>query len=117
MILQVQKSRPSPDVCILGLIGRLMMGNDSRQVEWAVSELLKEGVKKVVMDISRLDGLDSTGVGILVMCHAKLQKQGGSMRISFSPGIVHETLHLTHVDKIVPFFSSAEEASKNFELN
>jgi len=115
MILQVQKSQPLPDVCVLGLTGRLLMGNDSRQVEWAVSELLKEGVKKVVVDITRLDSLDSTGVGILVMCHAKLHKEGATMRIASSPGIVHDTLHMTHVDKIVRFFSSAEEASKNFE--
>lgn len=117
MILQVQKSRPLPDVCVLGLTGRLLMGNDSRQVEWAVSELLKEGVKKVVLDVTQLDVVDSTGIGIVVMCHARLQRQGGSLRIASSPGMVHETLHLTHVDKIVAFFCSAEEASKNFELN
>ena len=79
MILQLQKSQPEPDIWQIEFSGKLMMGNDSRQVEWAVAEFLKEGVKKVVLDLSEVDTMDSTGVGILVMCHAKLQKEKGDL--------------------------------------
>src|SRR5215469_5964270 len=98
------------------LIGKLMMGNDSRQVEWSVAELLVAGVKKVVFDLSRLDGIDSTGVGIIVVCHAKLQKVGGNLRLAGATGIVLETLQMTHVDKIVSIFPNAEEAGHNFAV-
>jgi len=116
MILQLQKSQPSPDLCRIELIGKLMMGNDSRQVEWSVAELLVAGVKKVVFDLSRLDGIDSTGVGIIVVCHAKLQKVGGNLRLAGASGIVLETLQMTHVDKIVSIFPNAEEAGHNFAV-
>lgn len=116
MILEVQKKQAAPDVSILELRGRLMMGNDSRQVEWSIADLLKNGVKKVVMDLRELDAIDSTGVGILVMCNAKLQKAGGMMRIVSSDGIVESTLQMTHVDRIVKFFQTVEEAGANFEL-
>ena len=98
------------------MIGKLMMGNDSRQVEWSVAELLIGGVKKVLFDLSMLDGIDSTGVGIIVVCHAKLQKAGGSLRIAGATGIVLETLQMTHLDRIVPLFRSAEEAAQNFAV-
>jgi len=78
MILEVQKKSPAPAVGVLELRGRLLMGNDSRQVEWAVVEWINAGVKSVILDLSRLDMIDSTGVGIIVMCHAKLEKAGGS---------------------------------------
>jgi anti-sigma B factor antagonist len=116
MILQLRKSQPSPDLCRIEMIGKLMMGNDSRQVEWSVAELLVAGVKKVVFDLSMLDGIDSTGVGIIVVCHAKLQKAGGNLRIAGATGIVLETLQMTHVDRIVPMFRSAEEAAQNFAV-
>jgi anti-sigma B factor antagonist len=116
MTLQLQKSQATPDIWVLALSGRLLMGNDSRNVELAFSELLLEGVKKVVADITRLESLDSTGVGILVVCHGRIQKAGGALRIASSPGIVHDALMMTHVDKLIRFFPSAEEATKNFEV-
>jgi len=113
MILQLHKTQPSPDLTRIELVGKLMMGNDSRQVEWTVSDLLSAGVKKIVLDLSKLDGIDSTGVGIIVVCHAKLQKVGGNLRIAGPTGIVLDTLQMTHVDRIVPFFGSAEEAEQS----
>lgn len=114
MILQLHKTQPTPDICLVEFTGKLMMGNDSRQVEWSISELLIAGIKKIIFDLSKLDGIDSTGVGILVMCQAKMQKAGGMLRIAGPQGIVHDTLMLTHVDKLVPLFPSADLASQNF---
>ncbi len=116
MILELLKKNASPDVVVLELRGRLLMGNDSRQVEWSINDLLKNGVKKVVLDLRELDAIDSTGVGILVMCNAKLQKSGGMMRIVSSDGIVESTLQMTHVDRIVKFFPTVEEANEKFEV-
>ncbi len=116
MILEIEKKQLPPDISVLELRGRLLMGNDSRQVEWTMAELLKDGAKKVVVDLRQLDAIDSTGVGILVMCNAKLQKSGGVMRIVSVDGIVESTLQMTHVDRIVKFFPTVEEASEKFEL-
>jgi len=114
MILTVNKRHVTPEIGLAELRGRLLMGNDSRQVEWAIAEFLKEGVRKVVLDLSEVDTMDSTGVGILVMCHAKLQKEKGDLRIVSRQGIVHDTLLMTHVDRIVQFFPTLEDATKSF---
>jgi anti-sigma B factor antagonist len=114
MILQLHTSQPSPDLCRLDFSGKLMMGNDSRQVEWKITDLMAAGVKRVIFDLSGLDSIDSTGVGIIVMCHAKLQKAGGNLRIAGPQGIVLDTLLMTHVDRLVQFFPTAEEAAQNF---
>ena len=114
MILRLHKSQPTPDICLIAFSGKLMMGHDSRQVEWSISELLIAGMKKIFFDLSKLDGIDSTGVGILVVCQAKMQKAGGMLRIAGPQGIVQETLMLTHVDKLVPLFPSVDLAAQNF---
>ena len=114
MILQLHKTQTSPDLCRIEFVGKLMMGNDSRQVEWSLAELLGAGVKKVVFDLSKLEAFDSTGVGIIVLCHDRLQKAGGSLRIAGAQGIVLETLHMTHVDRLVQLFPSADAAEQNF---
>jgi len=114
MILQLHKCQPAPDLGQFTFTGKLTMGNDSRQVEWGVTEMLGTGVKKVIFDLSKLDGIDSTGVGILVVCHAKLKQVGGSLRIAGAQGIVLETLQMTHVDKLVQLFATAEAAAQDF---
>jgi anti-sigma B factor antagonist len=114
MILQLHKTQPSPDLWRLEMTGKLMMGNESRQVELNVGQMLESGVKKIVFDLSNLDGIDSTGVGIIVVCHARLQKVGGGLRLAGAKGIVLDTLQMTHVDRLVPLFASAEEAEQNF---
>jgi anti-anti-sigma factor len=114
MTLQLQKNQLTAELCQLEFTGKLMMGNESRQVEWNVSELLLAGVKKVIFDLTMLDGIDSTGVGIIVMCQAKLQKAGGSLRVAGAQGIVLDTLHMTRVDKLVPVFATAKEAAQDF---
>jgi anti-sigma B factor antagonist len=117
MILQLQKSQPEPDICLIEFSGKLMMGNDSRQVEWTVRELLEAGMKKIIFDLSKLDGIDSTGVGIIVMCEGKVRKAGGEVRIAGPVGPVHDTLVLTHVDRLVRFYPAAKEAAQNFSVS
>ena len=114
MMLQVHKNQLSPDLCQLEFVGKLLMGNEAKQVEWNVSELLVAGVKKIIFDLALVDGIDSTGVGVIVMCQAKLQKAGGSLRVAGAQGIVLETLQMTHVDRLVPMFPTAKEAAQDF---
>ena len=38
------------------------------------------------------------------------------MRMVVGDGIVESTLQMTHVDRIVKFFQTVEEASEKFEL-
>jgi anti-sigma B factor antagonist len=113
MILQLEKSQLAPDICQVELSGKLMMGTESRQVEWMVSGLLKEGVKKIIFELSKLDSIDSTGVGIIVMCEGKVKKAGGELCIAGPVGLVRHTLTMTHVDRLVKCFSTASEAAQS----
>ncbi|HTC39990.1 MAG TPA: STAS domain-containing protein [Candidatus Acidoferrales bacterium] len=116
MILQLQKSQPASDISLIKLSGKLMMGNESRQVELSVAESLGAGVKKFILDLSKLDSIDSTGVGIIVVCEGKVRKAGGRMRIAGPVGVVHDTLLMTHVDRLVPVFPTVSEATQDLSI-
>ena len=116
MILQLQKSQPAPDICIVEFSGKLMMGSESRQVERTVSELLAAGVKKIILELSRLDNIDSTGIGILVMCDGKVRKAGGEMRLAGPAGLVRDTLVMTRIDRLMKLVPTASEALQEFQV-
>ena len=114
MILNVERKTVGPGVAVLVLSGRIAMGSDSQKIEWAVAELMKEGQRKVGLDLGGVNFLDSSGVGILMMCHAKLKRAGGALHVAGATGMVRETLGLTSVDKIIPMFASEAEAAAGF---
>jgi anti-sigma B factor antagonist len=114
MILTIDRKHIEPDVALLEMKGRIVTGSDSMRVEWTVAELLKENQKKVILDLSGVDVVDSTGVGILVMCYAKMKKAGGSLRIAGVSGMVEETLKITSVDRLIDLYPTVGEASQGF---
>ena len=81
-----------------------------------MTELLNAGIKKIIFELSRLDAIDSTGVGIIVMCEGKVRKAGGEVRIAGATGLVKDTLVMTHVDRLVPLFPTVQEAAKDFKI-
>lgn len=114
MLLNITKRKLEPDVNVVELAGRLTLGRDCQDVEWTLDDLMRQGARKVVFDLSRLNHMDSTGVGIIVMCSGKLKKAGGEFRLSGPQGLVLELLQQTRVDSILEFFPSAEEAARGW---
>jgi len=115
MILDIEHKRIEPDVVVLEMHGRITMGSDSQKIEWRVAQLLKENHRKVIFDLSDVCYVDSSGVGILMMCHAKLQKAGGALHLVGAQGMVQEALAMTSVNNIVPQYSSTTVAARNFK--
>ena len=66
--MRIEQTPIEPDIVLVQITGRISLGRDCEDVEWAVDELIRANRKKVVFDLSQLDYVDSMGVGILVMC-------------------------------------------------
>jgi anti-sigma B factor antagonist len=114
VILELQRKRIPPDIAVLEMSGRIVMGNNSRDVELALGELLREQARKIILDLQGVTMVDSTGVGILVVCQGRIAKEGGQLRVAGAKGIVDEVLRMASVHKLVPFFPSVAEAAKEF---
>ena len=114
MILTIEQKQIPPDITVLELTGRIVLGNNSRDVELKLSELLRNKAKKIIFDLKGVNMLDSTGVGILVVCKGKMAKEGGELRIAGATGIVDEVLRMTSVNKLMQFFPSVREAAAGF---
>jgi anti-sigma B factor antagonist len=113
-LLTIRKKLIDPDIALLEISGRITLGRECQQVEWQVEDLLREKQTKVVLDLSGVNQIDSTGVGILVLCSGKMQKSGGELRIAGAAGMVIEVLRLAKVDHIIQFFQTTEAAAESF---
>ena len=114
MLLNIQKRRVGADLIVLGLAGRITLGGECQELEWQIEELLKKHEKKIILDFSELKYLDSTGVGILVMCSGKVKQAGGDLSVVGAQGIVEQTLKMTRVDQIVTLYANVETAAAHW---
>lgn len=114
MILTINRGQIGPDIDVLEMSGRIMLGNDAKTIEWKLDELLKENRKKIIFDLGQVTLLDSTGIGIVVMCYARVQKSGGALHIAAAKGMVEHTLRMTNVDRLIELYPSVAEAAAAF---
>jgi anti-anti-sigma factor len=111
--LIIQRRLIEPDTVVVELMGKIVFGPECQQIEWLIADLLSQDEKKIIFDISGVSQIDSTGVGIIVMCFGKMKKAGGDLRLAGAKGIVAGVLKMTKVDSIIPLYPTAAAARGN----
>ena len=79
-----------------------------------VSRLLKEGRKNIILNLSALQYLDSSGIGELARSYVTVVKQGGEMKAIGLSSRVEEILKVTKLYQVFPEFPSEEAALESF---
>jgi anti-sigma B factor antagonist len=110
MILSLTTRKNEPDVMVVELVGRITLGRESSQIEIQVVKLLNEGIRKLVMDLSKVDYIDSTGIGIIAYCFGKITQAGASCRVSGARGLVMDLFKITRLDSVIQFFPDVDSA-------
>jgi anti-sigma B factor antagonist len=72
--------------------------------------LVPPGVKEVVLDVTDLEFIDSTGLGVVLGAMRRLREGGGVLRIAGAHGIVKRVLEITDLDKVIPLADTAPAA-------
>ena len=109
-MLAIRKESVSPDVTVLHLTGRISMGRPCQDIEAQVDEMVRENKPNLVIDLSEVQRVDSTGFGTIVLCASKLRKAGGGLHVCCAKGIVDEIAHTSNIPKVVPFYPTQQEA-------
>jgi anti-sigma B factor antagonist len=102
-----------PNVTVVELTGHLNLGNELMSLENAIKRLIEEGSRKLVIDLTRLDYIDSAGVGMLVGCNGQMDRAGGKLRVAGAQGAVARTFEVVHLDRITSVDADVETACRN----
>jgi len=114
-MLEIQTKHLQPDIFVLEITGRITIGRECKQLEWAADSLVREKQqKKVIFDLSGVSHIDSTGVGIIVMSAGLLKQAGGELRLAGVNQHVQHVLKLTSVDKLVAWNPTVTGAAVGF---
>ena len=101
------------DITVLTLKGRLTLG-ESNLVREKITQLSAAGRAKVVIDLSHVEYIDSTGLGILVICFTSLKKLGGALKLVNPNKRNVELLLLTKLHTVFEVFNEVQDAVNSF---
>lgn len=106
--------RTAGNVTILGLDGKITIGDGSVQLREAVRKLLEQGHKNLLIDLGKVDYVDSSGIGELVSCYTTTKNQGGQLKLLNLTKKIQDLLSITKLLTVFETFESEADALGSF---
>jgi anti-sigma B factor antagonist len=107
------KIRRSGSVSIVDVSGRLT-SFETGALRDSISRLLKQGHKDIILNLTDLQYLDSSGIGELARVYVSVVKQSGQMKVIGLSSKIEEVLKITHLYQVFPEFPDEETALGSF---
>lgn len=106
--------REREDVTILDVSGRLIVGLSSGALRERIGLAITAGKRHVVLNLSGVDYIDSTGLGTMVLCYRNMQSAGGALKLLKLNRRELELLVLTKLTTIFDIYNEEQEALNSF---
>jgi|SRR6516165_3279562 anti-sigma B factor antagonist len=100
------------DTMVFGLRGSLDLAT-APTVRAALSEATDKGGNNLIVDLTQLEFLDSTGLGVLIGAHRRAAEHGGSLRLIVHDGPISRLLNITGLVTVFAVYHSLEDARRD----
>lgn len=101
-------------VTVLSMLEEKLDATTALTARPILDQLVERGGIKVVLDMTAVKVIDSSGVAIVVSLFKRLKALGGSLRVAGLEGQPREIFHLLRLEKAMPIYPTAHEALKGF---
>lgn len=112
MHVEVRKFK---DVVIVDLSGRLLVGIGDEILRSVINELLAEGWKKILLNLSEVTSIDSAGIGELVASHKICDRFGAKLKLLNLHERVRKSLHLSQLLPVFEVYDDERVALRHYE--
>ena len=97
------------ETAVVEIAGKVTIGYDA-QMRDAIGEALDGGAKNVLLDMSRVSKIDSSGIGELVAAHNRTADGGGRLLLVGLSERLGGLLQITNLMGVLETFDSIDEA-------
>ena len=106
--------RSQGQVKIVTLRGRLNLGEPVDRLRATVEDLLGSGDCRLVLDLTELTTVDSSGIGLMSRFLTSTKAQGGSLKLVNPSKFVVQTLKLVGLLNLFEVFPDSQSAAASF---
>jgi anti-sigma B factor antagonist len=107
-------SRDVNGVKIIKLDGKVTIGAGDTQLREVIAMALDSGKNQILLDMSGVTTIDSSGIGELVGSYTTVTNRGGKLKLLHLPTKLNELLHVTQLITVFEVYEDEQEALKSF---
>jgi anti-anti-sigma factor len=102
------------DVYIIDPEGKITLGDGDQELGEAVRTLLEQGARKIIINLSKVSYLDSSGVGELVGCFTSIKNKSGELRICGMNARIFNLITMTSLHSVFDVKDTEAESLAGF---
>ncbi|MCU0639603.1 MAG: STAS domain-containing protein [Candidatus Krumholzibacteria bacterium] len=99
------------DIAVIDMGSRKLSGEKEDYLLWKeVETVLASGVKKIVLDLSRVKWSNSTGIGIMISAWTMAQKEKSELVVVVNSKRLSDIFKVTNLKLILRMYDTLDEA-------
>jgi anti-sigma B factor antagonist len=97
---------------VLELQGKLTGGPEAEQIRGTFKDLIHEGKRHIIVDLKKVEWINSTGLGILISAYTSVRKAGGDLVLCNVGDRIDSILYVTKLNLLFHAFESETDAAE-----
>jgi anti-anti-sigma factor len=107
--------RIAGEVVILDLRGQMTLSGEEEPVLLRhTRRVVQEGHRRVLLNLTHVSYIDSTGVGEIVGAYTRVVREGGSLKLCGVSARIQELLDTTNIGTVIESFATEPDALESF---
>jgi anti-sigma B factor antagonist len=102
-------------VTVFHLDGNLMGGPDATTINAKLHELVDAEQKQVVIDLRKLEFMNSSGLGLLIGGASLMKKAGGGLKLACVPEKIMTLIKIARLGPVFETYTTVQEATAAFK--
>jgi len=112
LTVSLRGTRETRDNCQLLRLAGLLDAFSEPTFRKVLDKCVEEGPFNIILDLSQIDFIDSSGIGALVQIAKKIQNSGGSLQLITNPRVM-QTVKMVRLEQFFKLQPSVEAALEN----
>lgn len=83
---------------------------NASQIKSDIRDFIKESDRHVILDLTHLTFMDSSGVGVLISVLKSVDEMEGTLSLANPSDDIRFVLTMTKIEKLIPIYASVQEA-------
>jgi anti-sigma B factor antagonist len=108
------EERPTGDVMILDLKGKLTIGDGDELLKDKINSLVQQGHTKLILNLAEVPYIDSGGLGQVVRTYTTVKQHNGSLKLMNVTKRIEDLLAITKLLTVFDVFETEQEALQSF---
>ena len=107
-------TRDDRGVIVVDTVGKIALGETSQQLHSKLRSLVDEGNKNILINLSNVKMIDSSGLGTLVASFTTVERAGGELKLTNLSDKASELMTITKLYTVFDVFDDEQAAINSF---